>query len=174
MEDLLANWGKIISQQQPRNIGGAFWYRAVYKTRRDSIVTMDGAYLYGGRYNTEMVFGALYLSESPEACAAEMRRRPRTPPDYFVGKINVTVQKICDLTDPALLEKLNLEIGNLCEDDWERTQILGNLIRDAGFEGVLVPSAAGNYKNLVLFLDRFTSESSVELVDVRPLLIDND
>jgi hypothetical protein len=62
----------------------------------------------------------------------------------------------------------------LCEDDWERTQILGNLIRDAGFEGVLVPSAAGDYKNPVLFLDRFTNESSVELVDVEPLLINND
>jgi RES domain-containing protein len=174
MEDLLAHWGRIIGQQKPRKISGAFWYRAVYKTRRDSIMTMDGAYLYGGRYNTEMVFGALYLSESPEACAAEMRRRPRTPPDYFVGKINVTVQKICDLTDPILLEKLNLEIEDLCEDDWECTRMLGDLIRDAGFEGVLVPSAAGDYKNLVLFLDRFTSESSVELVDVQPLLIDND
>lgn len=62
----------------------------------------------------------------------------------------------------------------MIEDDWERTRMLGYLIRDAGFEGALVPSAAGNYKNLVLFLDRFTSESSVELVDVQPLSINND
>ncbi len=48
---------------------------------------------------------------------------------------------------------------------------MGALIRDASFEGVLVPSAAGPYKNLVLFLDRFSGGSCLELVDVRALLI---
>ena len=95
---------------------------------------MDGALLHGGRYNPPDGFGALYLSGSPGACAAEMKRRPRTPPDYVMGEINVNVQKICDLTDPILLDQLDLESDDLCTDDWELTRILGNLIRDSSFE----------------------------------------
>jgi RES domain-containing protein len=135
---------------------------------------MDGALIHGGRYNPPEEFGALYLSESAEACAAEMRRRPGTPPDYLVGEIKVNVRKICDLTDPILLGRLGLEMDDLCSDDWQITRVLADLIRDAGFEGAIVPSAAGPYKNLVLFLDRFSDQSSVELVDVRPLLITDD
>lgn len=134
----------------------------------------DGALLHGGRYNSPNEFGALYLSDSPEACAAEMKRRPSTPPDYFVGEIHVNAQKICDLTDPIILEQLGLELNDLCADDWELTRMLGNLIRDSSFEGVLVPSAAGPYSSLVLFLDRFSSTSSLELTDVRPLLINDE
>lgn len=103
-----------------------------------------------------------------------MKRRPRTPLDYVMGEINVNVQKICDLTDPILLDQLGLESDDLCTDDWELTRILGNLIRDSSFEGALVPFAAGPYKNLVLFLDRFSSPSSLELNDVRPLHVTDE
>jgi RES domain-containing protein len=68
-------------------------------------MNMDGALLHGGRYNPPDEFGALYLSDSPEACAAEMKRRPRTPRDYVIGEINVKAQKICDLPDPILLDQ---------------------------------------------------------------------
>jgi hypothetical protein len=50
----------------------------------------------------------------------------------------------------------------------------GDQIHDAGFEGALVPSAAGPHKNLVLFLDRFSDQSSIELIDVRPMRIMDD
>lgn len=173
MEDPFERWREVISESKPRKLSGAFWYRAVYKTRRKSIMNMDGALLYSGRYNPPDEYGALYLSESPEACGAEMKRRPRTPPDYFVGEINVNAQKICDLTGPVLLDQLGLEMDDLCKDDWEITRILGNMIRGSSFEGAIVPSAAGPYKNLVLFLNRFSSRSSLELIDVRPLLIND-
>ena len=93
------------------------------------------------------------------------------PCDYLIGEIEVTVSKICDLTDNALLEQLGINSDELCEDEWELTQELGELIREAGFEGVVVPSAAGPYKNLVLFLDCFLGKSSIELNDVHPLFI---
>lgn len=137
-------------------------------------MNMDGALLHGGRYNPAGEFGALYLSESPEACAAEMKRRPRTPPDYIVGEINVNAQKICDLTDPALLDQLDLEREDLREDDWVVPRVLARLIRDSDFEEALVPSAAGPYRNFVLFLDSFSGQSYVELVEVRPLRINDE
>ncbi len=102
-----------------------------------------------------------------------MERRPVIPRDYLVGEINVTVSKICDLTDPVLLEQLGINPDELCKDEWELTQELGELIREAGFEGAIVSSAAGSYKNLVLFLDRFSNTSSIKLNDVRTLIINS-
>ena len=136
-------------------------------------MNMDGAFLFGGRYNTPEIFGALYLSDSSEGCATEMKRRPDTPRDYLIGEIKVTVSKICDLTDTALLEQLGINPDELCRDEWELTQELGELIREAGFEGAVVPSAAGPYRNLVLFPDCFSSKSSIELKDVHPLFIND-
>jgi len=80
-------------------------------------MNMDGALLHDGRYNPPDEFGALYLSDSPEACAAEMKHWPRTPPDYVIVEIKVKARKICDLTDPILLDLLGLEIDDLCPDD---------------------------------------------------------
>ena len=103
-------------------------------------MNMDGAFLFGGRYNPPEIFSALYLSDSPEGCATEMKRRPVTPRDYLIGEIKVTVNNICDLTDTSLLEQLGIDPDELCKDEWELTQELGELIREAGFEGAIVPS----------------------------------
>jgi RES domain-containing protein len=69
MDNPLEHWREVIGRQKPHKFSGAFWYRSVYRTRRKSILNMDGALLYGGRYNPPDEFGALYLSDSPEACA---------------------------------------------------------------------------------------------------------
>ncbi len=130
---------------------------------------MDGALLYGGRYNAPGKFGALYLSESREGCAAERARRPATPQGYIVGTVRVTLENICDLTDQDLLAELSITSNQLKADDLNETQILGTLIRDAGFEGMIVPSAAGEFDNLVIFMDRLENSSAIELEDVRKL-----
>lgn len=130
---------------------------------------MDGALLYGGRYNAPEKFGALYLSASLEGCAAELARRPAAPQDYIVGTVRVTLQSICDLTDQDLLAELGITSDQLKADDWNEAQILGTLIREAGFEGMIVPSAAGAFNNLVIFMDRLSDSSEVELEDVQPL-----
>ena len=38
-------------------------------------MNMDGAFLFGGRYNPPETFGALYLSDSSEGCAASELRQ---------------------------------------------------------------------------------------------------
>ena len=133
------------------------------------MLTMDGAFRWGGRYNAPEEFGALYLSRTRKGCAAEVTRRPAHPKKYIVGKIKVTLGKVCDLTDPALLKKLNISEDQLLTDDLSETQALGELIREAGFEGILVPSAAGDFNNLVVFVDQLSGTSRVELEDTEPL-----
>ena len=77
--------------------------------------------------------------------------------------------KVCDLTDPELLKKLGLTRKQLTADDWAETQVLGDIIRDAGFEGIIVPSAAGDFNNLVVFVDRLSGASSIDLEVVESL-----
>jgi RES domain-containing protein len=158
-----------VSRQKPVAFQGTCWFRVVFRTRRKSILSTDGAFLYGGRYNPAEVFGALYLSESSEGCLAELRRRPAAPRDCLIGRIRINVGRVFDLTDPDVLEQLGIDRDDLCGDEWELTQELGECIREAGFEGVLVPSAAGPYRNLVLFPDRFSGDSTIVLQDIRPL-----
>jgi len=76
---------------------------------------------------------------------------------------------VCDLTVPALLKKLKLSKKQLTGDDWAETQALGEIVRDAGYEGMIVPSAAGDFNNLVIFTDRLEGASRVELEEVKPL-----
>ena len=169
MESPLRSWREALARHKPRELRGAHWYRAVFRTRRRSILTMEGALLSGGRYNAAEEFGALYLSETPEGCAAEMARRPAAPQDYIVGSIRVTLGRICDLTDEGLLADLGLTSNQLKVNDWTDMQVLGKLVREAGFEAILVPSAAGDFNNLVIFMDRLSGKSEVALEDTRPL-----
>ena len=132
---------------------------------------MDGAFRWGGRYNAPGEFGALYLSKTKKGVVAEITRRPAHPTKYIAGKIRVKLGKVCDLTDPDLLRKLSITKKHLVADDWSETQALGNLIREAGFEGIIVPSAAGNFNNLVIFVDHLKSTSVVELEEAKPLVL---
>jgi hypothetical protein len=43
------------------------------------------------------------------------------------------------------------------------------LARDAGYEGMIVPSAAVDFNNLVIFAYRQGGASRVELVEIKPL-----
>ena len=94
---------------------------------------MDGALIYGGRFNAPGEYGALYLSRTEKGCATEITRRPAHPSKYVVGKIKVTLGKVCDLTDPELLKKLKISKKQLTADEWTETQALGELIRDVGY-----------------------------------------
>lgn len=169
MASLFNAWRKVLLEYKPRKTRGAVWYRAVVPSRKRTILAMDGALIYGGRYNNAGEFGALYLSKTKKGCAAEVTQRPAHPTTYVVGKIKVTLGMVCDLTDPVLLKKLKLTKKQLTADDWNETQALGDIVREIGFEGMVVPSAAGDFNNLVIFVDRLSSSSKVELEEIKPL-----
>jgi hypothetical protein len=71
-----------------------------------------------------------------------------------------------------LLQQLGLDIEQLTVDSWERTQIFGKLVREAGFEGLIVPSAAGDFCNLVVFIDQLSDESAIRLEEIEKLEIE--
>lgn len=79
-----------------------------------------------------------------------------------LGVFEVTLSRVCDLTDPEVRSWLGLQAEDLVQDDWSITQEVATAVRDAGFEAILAPSAAGPYVNLIIFKDRLLPNSRVD------------
>lgn len=152
-----------------RALRGQF-YRIVPRHLRDRALRTEGSELYGGRYNPKGTFGALYCGETPVVCGAEVRKATagRRLGPFVLATVRVDLQRVLDLTDHAVLQRLGLRPDDLVGSDWGPTQELGRRAREAGFEALLVPSAAAPGANLVLFLDHLDPISSLELLAVEP------
>lgn len=152
---------------RPRRVEG-LWHRFVAEAYKDAADSDLGALEHGGRYNPRREFGALYLSESPAACRAELQRRPGVRVRYWHARIRVRVARALDLTDPHTREKLHVSLDDLTSDNWELTHDLGRVARRAGFDGLIVPSAAGDHRNLVVFKDLLTEGEAARTEGVEP------
>lgn len=146
----------------PVRLTRAKWYRLIAFEYREEIASDRGAFLGGGRYNAPEQFGALYLGPSPEACGAEVARRRAPKAPMVLGVFEVTLSRVCDLTDPEIRNRLGLQADDLVQDDWSLTQEAAVAVRDAGFEAILAPSAAGPYVNLIVFVDRLLPDSHID------------
>jgi len=157
-----------------RQLRGQF-YRLVPQHLQDRALSPEGSGLYGGRYNPKRAFEALYCGEGPAVCWAEVRKTTggRRLGPFVLASVMVKLQRVLDLTDHAVLQRLGLRPEDLVASDWAHTQELGRLARQAGFEALLVPSAAPPGRNLVLFPDRLNPASSVHLVSVEPAETEN-
>lgn len=152
---------------RPRRVEGV-WHRFVAELYKDDAGSDQGALEHGGRYNPRREFGALYLSESPAACRAEMQRRPGVRVRYWHARIAVRVTKALDLTDPSTRDKLGIQQEDLVSNEWGVTQDLGRAARRAGFDALIVPSAAGDHHNLVIFSDLLGDDETAETEGVAP------
>ena len=155
---------------RPRRVEGV-WHRFVAELHKDDADTDQGALEHGGRYNPRREFGALYLSESPAACRAEMQRRPGVRARYWHARIKVRVAKALDLTDPSIRDKLSIAEEDLVSDDWTFTQDVGRAARRAGLDALVVPSAAGDHHNLIVFKDLLGESEIVETERVEIALL---
>ncbi|MGH2373494.1 MAG: RES domain-containing protein [bacterium] len=88
---------------RPRRVEGV-WHRFIAEPYKEDAGSDQGALEHGGRYNPRREFGALYLSDSPAACRAEMQRRPGVRARYWHARITVRVTKALDLTNPSTRE----------------------------------------------------------------------
>lgn len=155
-----------------------------FATRRD-ILSTRGSFLAGRRYNYKRVFGALYLSCDIHTCIEETTKSFQVTdsevalqlPRTIVG-VDANLSRVLDLTDANVRRRLGVLKRDLL-GDWEYeqnvlgieafTQRIGRLAREAGFEALLVPSAVSRGRNLVVFVDRLLSSSSLKVVNVQNL-----
>jgi RES domain-containing protein len=157
---------KALARIKPVKLAGTF-YRAVSPQRADDLLSVAGSIIYGGRYNPQNIFGALYMSDSLETCQAEKIRKAGVVSliPTVTGKVQITLEKVLDLTDTVVLKKLGLAQGDLLREKsaggWLVTQMLANNAYKYGIEGLLVPSIVGQGKNLVVF-DKYITAKTVK------------
>ena len=156
-------------------------YVAKYSDLKEILETKYS--IVGGRYNPPGI-AILYLSCDEYTCLAERtyaRKQATIPESKFfpltIFAIKVRLTKILDLTDGDVCLALGVLESDLTDEDnntnWfaiqdsgkeALTQSIGRLAKEVGFEGLLVPSARFDGKNLNLFYPDNIPPSSVEVV----------
>lgn len=161
--------GKVVHKLPSKPFTGNV-YRHVYKGKGGT--DSSRSRIAGGRWNPRGEFEALYLALSEEGAVGEFIRyvghyKSFAPDDATtreIVRVKVKVTRILDLTDPKLRASLGVTREDLrsSRDQWEDiTWPVARAAFAAGFEGILVPSAANGWVNLVLFPENLLPASSV-------------
>jgi len=131
-----------------------------------------------GRWHIKGEFGGLYLGENQKLCREEIRRAyaGKTPAkEYRLIELKISLNKVLDLTNPDNLTKLNIEREQLISGKGQvpKTVIIPNSIarsaHKSGYEAIIVPSATGSGKAIVLYKDNFKNNSSVKILSNKKL-----
>ena len=142
------------------------------------LLSGHGAGAHGGRWNPRGLT-AIYASLDPVTATKESYHellqagfpasviRPRV----MVG-LAIDLKQVLDLTDGRIRRSLGLTLADLIEEVWSAiqlsgeepwTQAIGRGAAEAGFEGILVPSARQlRGKNAVIFPGNLRRGSTVE------------
>jgi len=161
--------GKIVNKLPSKPFSGEV-FRHVYEGKGGT--DSSRSKIAGGRWNPIREFEALYLALSEEGTVGEFIRyvgyyKSLAPDDALtreIVRVKVHVRKILDLTDPKIRASLGVTQEELRggRNQWDEiTWPIARAVFAAGFEGILVPSAANGWVNLVLFPENLLPGSSV-------------
>ena len=106
-----------------------------------------------GRYHQAGGRGGWYASSSEAGAWAELFRHHEAggiaPSEVIrrIGRARVRKLRVLDLTNPRVREAFGVSEAELTSDDLGECQRIADYARDAGYDGVLGPSAAlaGNH-----------------------------
>lgn len=109
----------------------------------------------GARWNPPGV-AALYLSRERRGAIAEADHALAIQPlrsrvQRRVYAIELTLSKVIDLSDPAVLARTGLTDTDLADDDHAACQEVGAAVDWLEYDGLLVPSARSPVMNLVIY-----------------------
>ena len=129
-----------------------------------------------GRWNRAGIYGALYTALTREGALAELRkiREQNASGSGTIAfskrelrSIEVKVQPILDLTDPATIKTLAVDVREFLGDDdgsLEACRKVADFARAQNYRAMIVPSAAlEGEKNLVIFPDGPAHELELEV-----------
>jgi len=143
-------------------------FRAVYEDFEAEPIPSRSA---KGRFHVRAL-GISYLAGSPTTAWREVTARWGADPAAFVMvEIEVTLKDVLDLTDPAVHSALGITEAELVATDYDACQKLAERLGPDGPEAIWTYSAADqpDGRQLVVFLDRLRSGSSIRIVSIRPI-----
>ena len=161
-----------------------------YRLNNISPISLKGIYFHGfrkdipplntenykytnGRWHIKGEFGGLYAGENKKVCQEEIRRvyGSKTPAkEYRIVKLQISLSKVLDLTNPDNLKRLNVKKEQLISGKGQVTEtvlIPNSIAKSAhklGYEAIIVSSATGLGKSIVLYQDNFKSNSSIKIL----------
>lgn len=141
-------------------------HRVVPDAFRDKVLSTEGNRYFAGRYNLVGETGILYTSIGKDLALREIgRHAARTPlaGGLAVGRFVVSLRKVLDLTDPKTLGALEITEEDITGPEWGLTQAISRSARNAGFQGILAPSASGSGVNLVIFENNLAEGCALEV-----------
>lgn len=126
----------------------------------------------GGRWD-DGSFDVLYTSEEADGALAEMyfhimRGQPVFPSSmvFHLYELHVALGRALRLADMAALEGLGVDAGKYGalgfsrkHEEYRRLQEIAEAAHFLEFDGLIVPSARWNCRNIVLFTDRVQPEN---------------
>jgi RES domain-containing protein len=137
---------------------------------KERILSTQGNRFYPGRFHLKGETGVLYSSLNERTALAEVRRHvdPASLSEGLVtGKIRVKLKKVLDFTQEEALTRLGMKRENLTSPDLTLPQAISHMARQLGIQGLIVPSATGEGKNLVIFEDNMAEGCALEVVETR-------
>ena len=166
--------------------GNAFRFASLRRPMPEDILSGIGAYRIGGRWNAPGSFRTVYGSTTPAVAVDESNstasyygiEREVLQPRLMVA-IELKLSFALDLTQSAVRRKLHVSLANLLDEDWRRTQDVGQealtqAIGRAAFntqiECLIVPSAkVTRGVNLVVFPENLQADSIMQIWDENDL-----
>ena len=149
-------------------------------TAPTDIISGQGAYLGGGRWNQTGVMKVVYLSDDPVTAVAEATEHHRhyalpiwTGMPTVIVAVAVRASRVIDLTDASNSASFPVTMANLLNDDWHAAmdsgqqaipQAVGLAAFNAGIQALIVASKPlPNARNAVVFPGRFTAADVLEV-----------
>lgn len=117
-----------------------------------------------GRWSPPGEFEVLYTSERETGSLAEIGYRLMLEPvwpsriSHQVHRLHVGLDRLLDLSDFGVLERLGIIRRTYESHDYSRTQEVAAAARFLEADGILVPNARHPSSNLVLFMDQADSD----------------
>ena len=151
-----------------------------------AILSGQGSFLHGGRWNAPGSFRAVYGSTSDVVAVQESRATaayagiplPLRAPRLLVA-LELLLRRVVDLTDADTLRRLEVTRDELRVEDWRKvqaegfeslTQTLGRAAFETGANGLLVPSArVSDGVNVVYFPENQTAVDEARVCEPEKL-----
>jgi hypothetical protein len=122
-----------------------------------------------GRWSPAGEFEVLYTSLQKEGALAEIGYRLSLEPvwpsriEHELHRIDVKTERTLKLADLAALSALGVDTARYETFDYLETQAIAAAAHFLEFDGLIVPSARFATHNLVIFLDRITSDVTINV-----------